>query len=93
MSSELKVRVQSLNDAENGIPMFEQDPLLLTEINKMTVAIIERGTVGKQDVVAFLIEGTNETNFIQITARQMEALYQCFKGAELRFKDEKAQKN
>lgn len=87
----LKIKIQSLKDAENGIPLFdgvtEKNSIETTE---MQVGIIEKGTKNGQDVLIFAMKNTiGEYQLFQMTENIFESLASAFKGAQERFKEER----
>ena len=91
----IKLRIQSLQDAANGIPLFEgiNSEADVHELHELSIGIIEKGTVGGQDVVMFMMENNGVKSLVQITAKQFEFLTGALAGAQQRFSDEKAKRN
>lgn len=84
---ELKIRIQSLEDAKNGIPIIENlDPKDVTEVQDLTVGILEGGTVSGATSLMFVLKTTDGKSVMaQITAKQFDGLMGAFLGAIERF--------
>lgn len=86
----LKIKVQSLKDAEKGIKLFDDvTPENSIETTEMQVGIIEKGTQNGQDVLIFCMKNTiGEFQLFQMTENIFNSLSSAFKGAQERFKEE-----
>jgi hypothetical protein len=83
----LQVRIQSLEDARNGYPVKEGiTPENAKEVGDFAVCIQEKGTVGGQTTLMFLLtDKEGKTTYAQCTASQFEMLMGAYKGAQERF--------
>lgn len=95
-SKPLKIVIQSLKDvANNRNQIFPgKKPTDIIDI-PLKIGILEGGTLGGQNVVAFGWEDpkTGKVLFAQLTANQFEALMGAYRGALARFEDERKQRD
>lgn len=92
----LTIIIQSLKDvANNRNQIFPgKKPSDIIDI-PLTIGILEGGTAAGQNVIAFGWEDpkTGKVLFAQLTANQFEMLMGAYKGACLRFEDERKQRD
>jgi hypothetical protein len=94
--SPLRIVIQSLKDvALNRNQLFPGKKPKDVIDSTLTIGILEGGTQSGQTVVAFGWEDakTGKLHFTQLSANQFEGLMAAYKGACLRFEDERKQRD
>jgi hypothetical protein len=90
-----KIRIQSLEDAMNGMPAIEgiNSPNDYTEVELKTVAILESGlTSGKTSIMFHFETGDGKKYIAQTSANMLRNIAGILQGAEARFEEAKSKR-
>lgn len=81
------VKIQSLEDAANGIKIVDEATPENTEsVNQFTMGILEKGTKGGQTTVMFVVKTADGKHVVaQATGREFKAMYDVFVAADQKF--------
>lgn len=88
---QLKVRIQSLQDAFNGEPVVEGlDPKKTNQTKDFTVCILEGGMQSGATSLLFALKFEDgSASVAEMSGKHLEALYKAYLGAQERFKKNK----
>lgn len=85
------VKIQSLEDANNGVPLVEGLSIEnVVDVDHFTMGILEKGTLGGQTTVMFVAKTPDGKHVVmQATGNEFNAMHQVFKAADERFNPKK----